>query len=217
MDTDLVTIAIPAYKGRYLKEAIYSALNQTYRNIEVIVVDDVSPENICATVDSVKDSRLRYYRNLTNLGSTDPAGNWNQCLTYAKGNFFVLLCDDDVLHEDFVSTMLSLAQHFPDCSVFRARANVIDKYGNTKSLYPSSPLWESSCDYMWHVFNGYRSQTITEFMYRTDYLKANGGYVCIPQAWGADYISIFKLAINGGIASSNLPHFVLVAKTYHHN
>ena len=42
-------------------------------------------------------------------------------------------------------------------------------------------------------------------MYRTDYLKANGGYVCIPQAWGADYISIFKLAINGGIASSNLP------------
>lgn len=203
MKTPLVTIAIPAYKVKFLKEAICSSLNQTYSNIEVIVVDDVSPEDVGSVVNSFYDTRLKYYRNETNLGSADPAGNWNKCLSYARGDFFVLLCDDDILHEDFVRLMLSLVQDFPDCNVYRARANIIDKNGIVKSLYPSSPRWESSGDYMWHVFNGYRIQTITEFMYRTEFLKEKGGYLCFPQAWGADYALIFKLAQYGGIASTN--------------
>ena len=42
----LVSIAIPAYKKKWLKEAIVSALSQDYPNIEVIIVDDHSPQNL---------------------------------------------------------------------------------------------------------------------------------------------------------------------------
>ena len=84
----LVTIAIPAYKATFLKEAISSALNQTYTNIELIIVDDHSPENIEGITKGFNDSRIQYFRNTINLGKDDPSKNWNKCLEYAKGEYF---------------------------------------------------------------------------------------------------------------------------------
>ena len=201
----LVTIAIPAYKTTYLKEAIVSALSQTYTNIEVIVVDDKSPNNIKEIVDAFDDDRVKYYRNETNLGAKDPAGNWNRCLELAQGEYFALLCDDDLYKPTFVEEMLKLSVAYPDCNVFRSRCATIDKHGEVVQLYPSSPAWETSEDYMWHVFNDLRRQTISEFMYRTSYIKAIGGYSRLPLAWNADYISTFRLSNQGGIASVNQP------------
>ncbi len=204
MNKALVTIGIPAYKSTFLKQAVESALKQTYENIEVLVIDDQSPHSLKMIVDSIQDNRLHYYLNEKNLGSSDPAFNWNKCLSLAKGDFFVLLCDDDLLEPNFVESMLQLAEDYPLTNVFRSRVKIVNKLGEIITLYPSSPHWETSEDYMWHVFNGYRRQTITEFFYRTDYLKAQGGYLNFPQAWCSDYISIFKFAQIGGIVSSNL-------------
>lgn len=205
----LVTIAIPAYKTTFLAEAIKSALSQTYTNLEVIVVDDKSPNDVKSVVDKFEDARLKYFRNETNLGANDPACNWNRCLKHAKGDFFSLLCDDDVYMPTFVEKMLELTHKFETCNVFRSRCVIVDSNGDAQEFYPSSPIWETSQDYMWHVFEGLRRQTISEFMYRTDYLKKKGGYLNIPLAWNADYLSTFKLAGNGGVASTTdcLVHF----------
>lgn len=65
----LVSIAIPAYKRKWLKEAIYSALSQDYQNIEVIIVDDHSPQNLRDIVSPfLIDKRVSYYYNEINLG-----------------------------------------------------------------------------------------------------------------------------------------------------
>ena len=73
----LVSIAIPTYdRLQYLKEAVASALSQTYERVEVIIGDDGPTNSIrawCETV-AMRDARVRYRRNARNLGL---AGNWN--------------------------------------------------------------------------------------------------------------------------------------------
>ena len=207
----LVSVAIPAYKGRYLAEAIQSVLSQSFEDFELIIVNDQSPENIDEIVGGFTDQRIRCYTNETNLGGQNPALNWNKCLSYARGEFFALLCDDDLYAPDFLERMLGLAKRYPQTSVFRARANFINAEGEEINKYASAPEWESWEDYLWHVCRNYRSQTISEWMFRTAVMRAVGGYAQLPLAWYADYLSIFRFAQQGGIASvsSILVHFRL--------
>lgn len=209
MANPLVTVAIPAYKADYLFDSISSVLAQTYTDLELVIVNDRSPQDIEAVVRRFSDSRIRYYVNEKNLGGENPALNWNRCLEYAKGEFFALICDDDVYAPDFIENMLALAGVFPDCNVFRTRAHIIDGEGRHVENYPSAPQWESVEDYMWHVFRGFRKQTISEFMYRTDHLRNCGGYALLPLAWHADYLSIYRIALHGGIATSPSDRFLL--------
>lgn len=211
MYSPLVTIAIPAYKKQFLSLAISSALAQTYKNIELIVVNDCSPENLTPIIESFNNERISYHVNQTNLGSDNPVYNWNKCLALAHGEFFSLLCDDDVYEPTFVEDLLQLVQKFPRTNVFRSRADFIDSNGQTTNWYPSSPEWESMRDYMWHVFSGFRKQTISEFLYRTEVLRKIGGFFPLPIAWHSDYLSVYKVAATGGIASTYriLTHFRL--------
>ena len=89
-----VTIAIPTYNRAddYLKQTLKSALNQTYENIEIIVSDNCSTDNTEAVVNSFNDSRIRYFRQQENIGANN---NFNFCLKQAKGEYFLLLLDDD--------------------------------------------------------------------------------------------------------------------------
>jgi len=197
-----VSIGIPAYKPEFLVEAIASVLAQTFEDWELIVVDDCSPGDIRGIVSKFTDPRIRYYRNEKNLGAEDPSYNWDRCVEYARGEYFCLLCDDDLYHPTFLEEMLKLTEQFPDCHVFRARGQFIDRNGNVTSKYPSSPLWESCEDYIWHRTQGMRHQTISEWMLRTRHVRESGGYVHFPCAWGADIMSIYMFCVEGGIASS---------------
>ncbi len=69
MKEPTVTIVVPAYQRLgYLREALASALKQTYTDFELIVSDDSSSDEIAAHVDSLADPRVRYRRNKRNLG-----------------------------------------------------------------------------------------------------------------------------------------------------
>jgi glycosyltransferase involved in cell wall biosynthesis len=93
----LVSVCIPTYRGGvYLAAAIESVLKQTLTDLELIVIDDQSPDDTEAIVRGFDDPRLRYVRNERNLG---PQGNWNRCLELATGQYFKLLPHDDLLDE----------------------------------------------------------------------------------------------------------------------
>ena len=83
------SITIPAYKQKYLSEAIESCLAQTYQEFEVIIVDDASPEYLKSVVDKFDDTRIRYYRNEKNCGALNVVDNWNICLSYATGDYVI--------------------------------------------------------------------------------------------------------------------------------
>ncbi|RUR76452.1 hypothetical protein PCC6912_42400 [Chlorogloeopsis fritschii PCC 6912] len=100
----LVSVIVPIYnRSQYLKQAIESALSQTYKNIEIIVTDDCSPENPQAIVESFSDPRIRFRRNAKNLGV---ARNIASAVTEARGKYIASLNDDDIWNENFLEKLV---------------------------------------------------------------------------------------------------------------
>ena len=88
----LVSIIIPVYNGeKYMREAIDSALNQTYKNIEVIVVNDGSKDNTDEIALSYGD-KIRYFKKENGGVSTA----LNLGIKEMKGEYFCWLSHDDV-------------------------------------------------------------------------------------------------------------------------
>ncbi|MEW6303181.1 MAG: glycosyltransferase family 2 protein [Verrucomicrobiota bacterium] len=122
----LVTIAIPTYSRlAYLKEAVAAALEQTHHAIEVLIGDDGSTTEIPAWAKEMEQQhrRVRYQKNARNLGL---AGNWNALAEAARGEFVVIIGDDDRLLPEFTSRLLAAAG---DANVAFANHYLIDSAG----------------------------------------------------------------------------------------
>ena len=196
----LVSIAIPAYKSEFLSEAIDSALTQDYKNIELIIVNDKSPYDIEHIVRKFDDSRIHYYVNDYNLGQESIVLNWNKCLSYARGEYFVLLCDDDILMPNFVSELLKLVRKYPQCNVFHARKIDILMDGNKRES-PVWPEYEDADAFLYNQLAKKRHHTITEFLYRTEYIRRIK-FIVFPSGFYSDDASIIQFTRIGGIATS---------------
>lgn len=201
------SIAIPAFKEKFLHKCIRSILVQDYENFELIIVNDASPDNLDRIVNSFNDRRIRYYKNEKNFGAENVVDNWNRCLSYAKGDFFVLMGDDDEMRPDYLSVFDRLIDKFPDLDVYHCRSYIINDRSEILRLTPSWPEWESAYENIWHRMKGIRSQYISDFLYRTDTLRARGGFHKLPLAWSSDDITSFKAAFPKGIAHTQVPVF----------
>jgi glycosyltransferase involved in cell wall biosynthesis len=103
-----ISVCIPTYNGgEPLRAAIQSVMAQTWRDFELVVIDDGSTDATPAIVAGFDDPRVRYLRNPRNLG---PQGNWNRCLAEARGQYFKLLPHDDVLHRECLERQLRVLQ-----------------------------------------------------------------------------------------------------------
>ena len=90
----LVSIIIPTYnRAELLKRAIQSCLDQTYKNIQVVVVDDASEDNTPEIVQRFKDSRIKYIRLPKNSGR--PAVPRNIGILNSDGEVIAFLDSDD--------------------------------------------------------------------------------------------------------------------------
>lgn len=90
---NLVTVIIPTYnREKTIKRAISSVLNQTYKNIELIIVDDCSSDNTEKIIKTIKDERLKYYRLEKNNGACYAR---NYGIKLAKGKFIAFQDSDD--------------------------------------------------------------------------------------------------------------------------
>ena len=122
-----VTICIPTFRRlSYLKEAVAAALAQTVSNIEVLISDDGDSEPLRAWAEQAVrlDSRVRYRRNERNLGL---GGNWDACVTAARGEWLLIQGDDDRLLPSFCDSLLAMAS--PDSAVVFSNHYVIDENG----------------------------------------------------------------------------------------
>lgn len=199
------SIGIPAFKARFLYDCIASVLGQTYADFELIIVNDASPENVEGVVNNFSDKRIRYYVNEKNYGAENVVDNWNKCLSYARGDFFILMGDDDVMAPNYLEEFNCLIQKFNSLDVFHCRSKIINEKSEPFFITQGLPPTESVYESIWHRINGWRMQYISDFVYRTRALKANGGFFKIKLAWASDDISSFIAMGHKGIANINIP------------
>lgn len=95
MKDDLVSIIMPSYNtASYISESINSVINQTYKNWELIIVDDSSTDNTDEIVSKfLNDERIKYLKNDKNSGA---AISRNKALREAKGKWIAFLDSDDL-------------------------------------------------------------------------------------------------------------------------
>ena len=198
------SITIPSYKKRYLSEAIDSVLAQTYKNFEIIIVDDCSPEDIKSVVDKYNDSRIHYYRNSRNCGAKDVVDNWNICLGYCTGDYVICMGDDDRLMPCCLEEYAKLIEKYPGLGVYHAWTEVIDEKSDHFSITTPRPEYESCMSLIWNRWHGYSKQFIGDFCFDVEQLKADGGFFKLPMAWASDDISAVRAARIGGIANTQI-------------
>jgi glycosyltransferase involved in cell wall biosynthesis len=135
--TPMVTICIPTFRRlSYLKEAVLAAQAQTLQNVEVLISDDGDSEELKSWSEGavLADSRVRYRRNEKNLGL---GGNWNECVSAARGQWIVIQGDDDRLLPQFCESLLQIAAS--DSTVLFSNHYVIDGRGDR--LEKESEAW----------------------------------------------------------------------------
>ncbi len=125
----LISVIIPIYKVEdYIHECIDSVINQTYKNLEIILVDDSSPDNCPQICDeySKKDSRIIVIHKTNNNGLSIAR---NAGLEVCNGEYVYFLDSDDYIEKDAIESLVSKAQyHCADIVFFDA--NIIGETNN---------------------------------------------------------------------------------------
>ena len=173
MKQPLVTIGIPTFNraGGYLGKAIENCLNQSYRNIELVVSDNCSTDHTSDVVGSFRDPRIRYIRHERNLGQL---GNTNSLVEAARGDFLIINHDDDILDPDIVESCLHACDFRSDVGLIVTGCRVINQDGLVVRS-KNNPLSEGSGEEM--IFAWYRQKIhlwLCNCMFGTRALKKHG-------------------------------------------
>jgi len=132
----LVSFLIPVYnREKLISYTIESVLNQTYENIEIIVVDNKSTDKTFEILKEYgkRDKRIKVFQNEGNIG---PVRNWRRCLDYATGEYVKILWSDDLIAPTFIEKTLP---YLVDCEdvgfVFTGTEIFSDDTGQTGKAY----------------------------------------------------------------------------------
>ena len=110
-----VSVILPTYnRAGILKKSIQSVLNQSFYDLELIVVDDCSSDNTQSLISSVKDERLIYIKTPSNAGA---AGARNFGIKHAAGEYIAFEDSDDIWHKDKLEKQLGLMDEHPECGM----------------------------------------------------------------------------------------------------
>lgn len=116
MSDKLVSIIIPTYnRATLIQETVDSALAQTYRNIEIIVLDNnSSDESFKFLRRKYRDnSNIRIYKNDITY---DIVKNWRKCFEYSKGEYVLILWSDDLIDSQFISKTQKFLEENPNAA-----------------------------------------------------------------------------------------------------
>ena len=203
---DLVSVVIPSYNHeKYIKECVLSVLNQTYKNLEVFVMDDNSTDDSAKILKRIKDSRLKVFCSKKNQGTVRTV---NKLMNMCKGEYIAVIGSDDVWMEDKIEKQVNYLKSNKNIGAVFSDAEIIDENNN---LYKDDDSFDHdvfNCD---NVSSGERMRIFFEkgnhlchssSLIRSDVVKEIGLYnVVYRQLHDFDYwvrlINNFNIYILG--------------------
>ena len=192
----LVTIAIPTYNraDSFLKEALQSAVTQTYKNIEIIVSDNFSTDNTEMIVKNFSDTRIKYVKQSKNIGAFN---NYNYCVNTARGSFFHLLGDDDKIDPDFVETCVNAIPKGHEPGVVFTGMRIINENGDVISKFTNQVGGFSDIDFFLGWFGLKIPLYLCSTLFNTKRLQKMGAFKSKTGHY-MDTVAFLKLAIKFG-------------------
>jgi glycosyltransferase involved in cell wall biosynthesis len=196
-----VSVVIGAYNGeRFLRPAIESILNQTYRDFELIVIDDCSTDSTPRILREFKDDRLRVVSNEQNLGIADTL---NKGIAVARGEYVALQDHDDISLPTRLECQIAFLDRNPQVGLVGSNCNIIDEADN---ISPGWPVKYDDVELKWAVL--WRCPFFhTSVMVRRGDIKEVGGYSSDPKyRFSEDYDLMSRVALRHAVA--NIPQIL---------
>ena len=192
------TFLLPAYKVSRLDTMLYSIQGQTYKDYQVLISDDCSPEaiiEICRPY--LSDPRFAYRRNKSNISGEHLVKHWNLLVDMCDTEYLILASDDDVYEPNFLEEIDKLVQKYPDASLFRSRVQKIDNTGEVIEEEGMFAEYESQLQFL----NSYQSPShircISNYVFKTLPLKEVGKFVDFPFACFSDTVAVTLMSSKG--------------------
>jgi hypothetical protein len=170
----VVSVLISTFnRSKSLYEALASVFGQSYRNLQVIVVND-GGEDVSDVIDSFNDSRLVYINRKENRGK---AFSLNEALREAEGKYIAYLDDDDLYYPFHIETLVNALENETDCRVVYS-----DLYKTYCKVFPDgsrqilSKVVEVSRDFDRFLMMNFNHVLHVSLMHHRDLLEKTGPY-----------------------------------------
>lgn len=172
----LVTVICICYNHEsYVKQALNSIIEQTFKPIEIIIVDDCSGDNSALVIKNwlKQFPQVKFLLNTINLGVTK---SFNKAKALSKGDYIIDLAADDILMENAVETLISVFNQHENIAIAYGNAALIDGHNNFIENYYTSDQEGKSGD----LYKSIISQTLkinsVASMIKTKVIDSLGGY-----------------------------------------
>ncbi|UOD35672.1 glycosyltransferase family 2 protein [Deferribacteraceae bacterium V6Fe1] len=188
MQNNLVSILVPVYNRETLiEETVRSALNQTYKNFEIIIVDNKSTDKTWQVLEKLahKDKRIKIFQNETNIG---PVRNWKRCIDEASGEYGKILWSDDLIAPEFLEKTVSFLENSDVGFVFTGTEIFVDGTDKMDNQYfiGETGLYDSEKYIDGALFSGGYPVSPGCALFRLKDLKQNL-LIDIPNKVGSDF------------------------------
>ncbi len=198
-DNPLVSVVIPVHNGeKYIKESINSCLNQTYTNIEIVVVDDASTDS---TVELLKE-----YGNQINVISVEKQNGLGNVINIgiraSKGKYIARMDADDVMYPTRLEKQVEYLENNSDCVAVGGQIDMIDESGNVTG-HREYPLTDRELRKNLFLFQPFAHPAVT---LRKDTLEEIGLYP--EDMWKVEDVKLFLILSTKG-KFANIPDTVL--------
>ncbi|MHA3980121.1 glycosyltransferase family 2 protein [Halovulum sp. GXIMD14794] len=192
-----VNIAIPTFnRADLLRLSLHSALSQDYSNFRITIIDNASSDTTDAVVRSFPGERVTHIRNNENIGQFR---NWNKALSLNDSDFVMILQDDDIIHESFVSKSVRALVDRPEAAFSFSDASEIDIAGdviaNQRNCDRIPPGLLQGDDYLESIVSGENLVVhMSSVMLRRSALEAIGVFDTPHSRTSIDFNLFFRLA-----------------------
>ena len=203
-DTILVSVLIPTYNvEKYIEEAIQCIINQTYKNFEIIVVDDCSTDNTFSILEKIKifEPRLRLFKNDTNAY----VKALNTGIVHCKGEYIMRMDGDDLCDNMKIEKQLDFLLNNPDIDLVGCDVHSINEEGEILNKIETSH--NVNCT---NKILKFRSPVLHIWMCKKTVYTALNGYREVGGSEDYDFL----LRMNTmGMKFTNIPYFGYSVRT----